>query len=66
MFKLFFVYPFMILACFWLVSDIEINTSLQKLKESSFSIEFPKASLRPEHSQPWFGLYWKAANNIKM
>tara|TARA_R110001583_G_scaffold164447_1_gene316936 strand:+ start:17033 stop:17203 length:171 start_codon:yes stop_codon:yes gene_type:complete len=56
----------MILACFWLVSDIEINTSLQKLKESSFSIEFPKASLRPEHSQPWFGLYWKAANNIKM
>ncbi|MBB1273143.1 MULTISPECIES: hypothetical protein [Psychromonas] len=58
MFKLFFGYPFVFLVCFWLASDVEITTSLKAFKHSHFSIQFPKASLRAEQSEPWFEFYW--------
>lgn len=66
MFKLFFVYPFILLVCFWLASDVEVNASLYKLKDNKLSIHFPKASLRDEGSEPWIDIYWGAeeASNV--
>ncbi len=58
MFKFFFGYPFIFLVCFWLASDVEITTSLKAFEQSHFSIQFPKASLRPAKSDPWFEFYW--------
>ena len=60
MFKLFVLYPFILLVCFWLASDVELKTSLSELEESSLFIHFPKESLRSEGAEPWIDFYWDA------
>lgn len=66
MFKLFFIYPVIVLICIWLASDVEVKTSINKLQESTFSLQFPKANLRAENSKPWFEFYWQAAHEDKL
>lgn len=61
MFKLFFIYPIIVLIVIWLASDVEIGASLYAFEDNHVSIEFPKASLRSEENpDPWYSFYWNA------
>ena len=66
MFKLFFIYPAVVLICIWLASDVTVHGSINKLQENSFSLQLPKANLRAENSQPWFEFYWPAEQEDKL
>ena len=61
MFKLFFVYPFILAIVIWLASDVEIGASVYAFEDNHLSIEFPKKSLRSEENpDPWYSFYWNA------
>ena len=61
MFKLFFVYPIVLLIVVWLASDTKIGASVYSFDGNHLSLEFPKASLRSEENpDPWFSFYWNA------
>ncbi|WP_022940538.1 hypothetical protein [Psychromonas hadalis] len=61
MFKLFFVYPLILLIVAWLASDVEIGASVYSFEDNHISIEFPKAVLRSEENpEPWYSFYWNA------
>ena len=69
MFKLFFVYPFILFVVLWLASDVEVGASVYSFKDNHISIEFPKATLRSEENpEPWYTFYWNgesARNELK-
>lgn len=59
MFKLFFVYPFVLLALFWLASDVDIGASLYSFDDNYISVEFPKEQFRSqENPDPWYIFQW--------
>lgn len=59
MFKLFFIYPIVLLIVFWLASDVEVGASLYAVNDNYISIEFPKATFRSEENpEPWYSFYW--------
>lgn len=59
MFKLFFVYPLIILIICWLASDVKIGASVYSFQDNHISIEFPKEKLRSaENPDPWYSFYW--------
>lgn len=59
MFKMFFVYPAVLIVIFCLASDIHISTSIHHLKDNHISIEFPIASLRSsKNPNPWYRFSW--------
>ena len=59
MFKLFFVYPIIILIGLWLASDVEIGASVYAFEDNHISIEFPKEALRSDDNpDPWYSFYW--------
>jgi len=61
MFKLFFVYPVVLLIVIWLASDVDVGASLYAFEDNHLSIEFPKANFRSEENpNPWFSFYWNA------
>ncbi|TEW53175.1 hypothetical protein E2R68_13545 [Psychromonas sp. RZ22] len=65
MFKLFFLYPLIILVCVWLASDVEIGASVYKFEDNYISLQFPKKSIRSAGSDPWIDFYWNAASARK-
>lgn len=61
MFKLFVVYPFVVLVAIWVASDVEVGASLYAFGDNHFSIEFPKVAYRSEENpEPWYSYYWNA------
>lgn len=62
MFKLIFVYPFILFVCFWLASDVVVEASIYKFEDNQISMQFPKASFREEGSEPWIDIYWNAGS----
>lgn len=61
MFKLFFIYPVILLIVVWLASDVEVGASPYAIDDNHISIEFPKQSFRSEENpDPWFSFYWNA------
>lgn len=61
MFKLFFVYPIVLLILFLIASDMKVGASVYAFDENHISIEFPMAALRSdENSEPWYSFYWNA------
>lgn len=61
MFKLFFIYPVVILIILWLASDVEVGASVYAFDDNHISIEFPKKTLRSaENPDPWYSFYWNA------
>lgn len=59
MFKLFFIYPVVLLIVIWLASDVEIGASLYAFEDNHISLEFPKANFRSEENpEPWYSFYW--------
>ncbi len=61
MFKLFFVYPFILFIIVWLASDTKIGASVYSFDDNHISIEFPKAKFRSEENpEPWYSFYWNA------
>ncbi|GLS92673.1 hypothetical protein GCM10007916_37450 [Psychromonas marina] len=61
MFKLFFIYPIILLIVVWLASDVEVGASLYAFEDNHLSVEFPKANLRSEENpDPWLSFYWNA------
>lgn len=66
MFKLFFIYPLVLLLVFWLLSDVDIEASVYSMQDNSIAIEFPKQSLRSvEDQNPWWRFYWNADSGYK-
>jgi len=63
MFKLFFIYPIVLLIAFWLSSDVKIGASLYEFKDNYIEIEFPKKNFRSEdNSDPWYTIHWNATS----
>jgi hypothetical protein len=61
MFKLFFVYPMVLLIGLWLLSDVDVGASIYVFDENYISLEFPKKSfLSEENPDYWYSFYWNA------
>lgn len=61
MFKLFFIYPLVLLIGVWLSSDVEVGASIYAFGDNHISIEFPKEKFRSqENPDPWYSFYWNA------
>ena len=59
MFKLFFIYPLVIIIVAWLASDVDIAASVYAFEDNYISIEFPKEKFRSEENpDPWYSFYW--------
>jgi len=61
MFKLFFIYPIVLLTMLWLASDVQVGASLLSFSDNHIAIEFPKMAFRSEDNlEPWYSFYWNA------
>lgn len=63
MFKLIFVYPFILMVCIWLTSDVVISSSIYNTEDNHLSLQFPKASFRGEGTEPWFEFNWNTPSS---
>ena len=59
MFKLFFIYPVVLLILLWIASDVQVGASVYSFEDNFIEIEFPKEKFRSEdNSDPWYSFSW--------